>query len=108
MGPTIIVHSNQADPALHEEIFGPVISVYAVKTKEEAIAIENASPFGNAACIYTSSGGVAEWFTKRFHTGMMGVNVGVPVPREPFSFGGTNGSKFGDMDITGYGCHIYR
>ena len=32
---------------------------------------------------------------------MIGVNVGVPVPREPFSFGGTKDSKFGHGDITG-------
>ncbi len=32
---------------------------------------------------------------------MVGVNVGVPVPREPFSFGGWNESKFGVGDITG-------
>ena len=33
--------------------------------------------------------------------GMIGINVGVPVPREPFSFGGINASKFGHGDITG-------
>jgi malonate-semialdehyde dehydrogenase (acetylating)/methylmalonate-semialdehyde dehydrogenase len=32
------------------------------------------------------------------------VNIGVPVPREPFSFGGINNSKFGDADITGDGA----
>jgi malonate-semialdehyde dehydrogenase (acetylating)/methylmalonate-semialdehyde dehydrogenase len=32
---------------------------------------------------------------------MVGVNVGVPVPREPFSFAGWNDSKFGHGDITG-------
>jgi malonate-semialdehyde dehydrogenase (acetylating)/methylmalonate-semialdehyde dehydrogenase len=32
---------------------------------------------------------------------MVGVNIGVPVPREPFSFGGTKASKFGQGDITG-------
>jgi hypothetical protein len=37
---------------------------------------------------------------------MLGVNVGIPVPREPFSFGGLYGtcSKYGDMDITGDGA----
>jgi hypothetical protein len=34
---------------------------------------------------------------------MLGVNIGVPVPREPFSFGGIHKSKFGDFDITGDG-----
>ena len=33
---------------------------------------------------------------------MCGVNIGVPVPREPFAFGGWNDSKFGHGDITGY------
>ena len=33
---------------------------------------------------------------------MVGVNIGVPVPRDPFSFGGWNESKFGIGDITGH------
>jgi malonate-semialdehyde dehydrogenase (acetylating)/methylmalonate-semialdehyde dehydrogenase len=32
---------------------------------------------------------------------MIGVNIGVPVPREPFAFGGWNESSFGGGDITG-------
>jgi malonate-semialdehyde dehydrogenase (acetylating)/methylmalonate-semialdehyde dehydrogenase len=88
-------------PAAHEEIFGPVITVVRVKTLDEALAIENANPFGNAACIYTTSGGVAEYAINRFEAGMCGVNVGVPVPREPFAFGGWNDSKFGHGDMTG-------
>ena len=32
---------------------------------------------------------------------MVGINIGVPVPREPYSFGGWNDSKFGVGDITG-------
>jgi len=81
-----------------------VLSILQVETKEEAIAIENASPFGNAAAIYTTSGLVAEWFTERFSTGMVGVNIGIPVPREPFSFGGVNDSRWGSqLDITGEG-----
>ena len=103
-GPTIIKHTNKNDRALHEEIFGPVLSIYACKDEQDAIAIENGNPYGNAACIYTQSGAVAEWFTKRFSAGMLGINIGVPVPREPFSFGGINDSKFGDMDITGDGA----
>lgn len=81
VGPTVIKHKNKSDAALHEEIFGPVISIYECKDKEEAIEIENGNSYGNAACIYTASGAVAEWFTKRFSAGMLGVNIGVPVPR---------------------------
>jgi acyl-CoA reductase-like NAD-dependent aldehyde dehydrogenase len=103
VGPTVIVHSNEDDAALREEVFGPVLSVLRVKDKVDALRLQKRSEYGNAASIYTSSGAVAEWFTKRFTCGMMGVNIGVPVPREPFSFGGTQSSKFGDMDITGDG-----
>jgi malonate-semialdehyde dehydrogenase (acetylating)/methylmalonate-semialdehyde dehydrogenase len=105
-GPTIIHHKQSTDRALREEIFGPVLSVYTVSSWQEAIDIENANDFGNAACIYTSNGGNAEWFCQRFRAAMLGINVGIPVPREPFSFGGLYGtkSKFGDMDITGDGA----
>lgn len=106
VGPTVIVHNNREDRALHDEIFGPVLSIIKVDSREEAIAIENGNPYGNAACIYTTNGANAEWFQKRFRAGMIGVNIGIPVPREPFTFGGLYGtlSKFGDHDITGDGA----
>jgi len=106
IGPTVILHHNKADRAMHDEIFGPVISVYVVSSWAEAIAIENGNPYGNAASVYTTIGGNAEWFTSRFRAGMIGVNIGIPVPREPFSFGGLypSPSKYGDLDITGDGC----
>ena len=51
--------------------------------------------------MFTSSGAVARYVAERASSGMIGVNIGVPVPREPFSFGGTKDSKFGHGDITG-------
>ena len=105
IGPTIVLHQSSADQALRDEIFGPVLSVYVCDTWDEAIAIENASPYGNAASIYTTNGGSADWFIEHFQAGMLGINVGIPVPREPFSFGGLYGtrSKYGNgsSDITG-------
>ena len=65
IGPTVILHENKTDKAMNEEVFGPVLSVHHVGLWQEAIAIENASPFGNAAAIYTTNGGHAEWFMKR-------------------------------------------
>lgn len=81
VGPTVVLHQNASEPAMQDEIFGPVLSVIVVATWEEAIAIENANPYGNAACIYTEKGAYAEWFTKRFRAAMLGVNIGIPVPR---------------------------
>ena len=68
---------------------------------DAAVAIENASPYGNAAAVYTRNGGVARYVSQRASAGMIGVNVGVPVPLEPFGFGGWNESRFGVCDITG-------
>ncbi|MBL7774352.1 MAG: aldehyde dehydrogenase family protein, partial [Saprospiraceae bacterium] len=56
---------------------------------------------GNAASVFTESGGFAKAVMERASAGMIGVNIGVPVPREPFPFGGWNDSKFGVCDITG-------
>lgn len=101
IGPTIIDNVTGDMPCANEEIFGPVLSIRRVATLDEAIAIENANPYGNAASIYTTSGAVARYAIERFEAGMCAVNIGVPVPREPFSFGGWNDSKLGHGDLTG-------
>ena len=84
-------------------IIGPVLAIVRAKDVDQALAIENASTYGNAASVFTESGGLARYVTERASAGMVGVNVGVPVPREPFSFGGWNDSKYGVGDITGHG-----
>ncbi len=101
VGPTIIDHVKPDMSVATEEIFGPVISIIRAKDLDEAIKIENASNYGNAAAVFTQSGGLAKRVMEKASAGMIGVNIGVPVPREPFSFGGWNESKFGVGDITG-------
>ena len=101
VGPTIIDYVTIDMSVAREEIFGPVISIIRAKDLDEAIEIENGSNYGNAAAVFTQSGGLAKQVMERASAGMIGVNIGVPVPREPFSFGGWNESKFGVGDITG-------
>ncbi|WP_411030069.1 CoA-acylating methylmalonate-semialdehyde dehydrogenase [Spongiimicrobium sp. 3-5] len=101
VGPTIIDYVTTDMSVAREEIFGPVISIIRAKNLDEAITIENGSNYGNAAAVFTQSGGLAKQVMERASAGMIGVNIGVPVPREPFSFGGWNESKFGVGDITG-------
>ncbi|MDF3077969.1 MAG: mmsA [Sphingobacteriaceae bacterium] len=101
VGPTVIDYVTPEMSVAREEIFGPVISIMRTKTLDEALAIENANPYGNAASVFTQNGGAARYVMAKASAGMIGVNVGVPVPREPFSFGGWNESKFGVGDITG-------
>jgi len=104
VGPTVIDHVRPDMRIAQEEVFGPVLAIVRAHDVDEAIRIENRSPYGNAASVYTENGGLARYVTERASAGMVGVNVGVPVPREPFSFGGWNESRFGAGDITGRGA----
>jgi malonate-semialdehyde dehydrogenase (acetylating)/methylmalonate-semialdehyde dehydrogenase len=101
VGPTVIDYVTPDMAIAKEEVFGPVLAIIRAKDLDEALAIENSSPYGNAASVFTQSGANARQVMERASAGMVGVNVGVPVPREPFSFGGWNESKFGVCDITG-------
>lgn len=101
VGPTVIDFVTPDMAIAKEEVFGPVLAIIRAKDIDEALDIENASNYGNAASVFTQSGGTARKVMENASAGMIGVNVGVPVPREPFSFGGWNESKFGVNDITG-------
>ena len=103
IGPTIIDRVTLDMAIAREEVFGPVLAIIRAPDVDEALRVENASPYGNAASVFTESGGVARRVMENASAGMVGVNVGVPVPREPFSFGGWNESRFGVGDITGRG-----
>ena len=103
VGPTVLDNVTPEMNIASAEVFGPVLSIIRTGNLDEAIELENASPYGNAAVVYTQDGQVAREFTDRASAGMIGVNVGVPVPREPFGFGGWNDSRFGVGDITGRG-----
>ncbi|HEX7025367.1 MAG TPA: CoA-acylating methylmalonate-semialdehyde dehydrogenase [Gemmatimonadales bacterium] len=103
LGPTVIDGVRPGMAIATEEVFGPVLAIVRTGSLDEALAVENASPYGNAASVFTESGGAARYVAERAGAGMIGVNIGVPVPREPFSFGGWNESKFGVGDITGRG-----
>jgi malonate-semialdehyde dehydrogenase (acetylating) / methylmalonate-semialdehyde dehydrogenase len=104
VGPTLIDGVAADMPIAREEVFGPVLVIVRTGDVDEAIAVENGSPYGNAASVFTERGGVARYVMEHVSAGMVGVNVGVPVPREPFSFGGWNESRFGVGDITGRGA----
>jgi malonate-semialdehyde dehydrogenase (acetylating) / methylmalonate-semialdehyde dehydrogenase len=103
IGPTVLDQVRPDMKIAVEEVFGPVLAIIRTQDVDQALEIENSSAYGNAASVFTENGGLARYVTERASAGMVGVNVGVPVPREPFSFGGWNESKFGAGDITGRG-----
>jgi malonate-semialdehyde dehydrogenase (acetylating)/methylmalonate-semialdehyde dehydrogenase len=101
LGPTIFDNVAPDMSLWSEELFGPILSVARVRDLDEAIALTNRSPYGNAASIFTSSGGNAREFKRRAEAGMIGVNVGVAAPMAFFPFTGWKGSFFGDLHATG-------
>ncbi|HEX9165504.1 MAG TPA: CoA-acylating methylmalonate-semialdehyde dehydrogenase [Gemmatimonadales bacterium] len=101
IGPTVLDRVRPEMRIAQEEVFGPVLAIVRAGSLDEAMAIHHRSPYGNAAAIFTGSGAAAREVMRRASAGMIGVNVGVPVPREPFPFGGWNASKYGVGDITG-------
>ncbi len=101
LAPSVIDQVKPGSGPAIEELFGPVLSVIRVNSLSEALTIDKSSTYGNATSVFTSSGAVAERVSREAHAGMVGINIGVPVPREPFSFGGFYESKFGHGDITG-------
>ncbi len=101
IGPTVLDHVKPGTRAATEELFGPILSIVRCHDLSEALAIQRTSEYGNACSVFTSNGALAERVAREASAGMVGVNVGVPVPREPFSFGGIHASKFGQGDMTG-------
>ena len=101
IGPTILDNIQAGSEAQAVELFGPILSIIRCKDITEAMSIQNSSEYGNACSVFTNSGTLSERVIREAKAGMVGVNVGVPVPREPFSFGGIAASKFGSGDITG-------
>jgi malonate-semialdehyde dehydrogenase (acetylating)/methylmalonate-semialdehyde dehydrogenase len=103
LAPTILDNVPAESSCAKHELFGPVLSIVRVPNIEAALALEHESPYGNATSVFTQNGAIAARIAERAESGMIGINVGVPVPREPFSFGGSKGSRFGHGDITGQG-----
>ncbi|MFT4106314.1 MAG: CoA-acylating methylmalonate-semialdehyde dehydrogenase [Lacrimispora sp.] len=101
MGPTIFDHVTSEMTVGIQEIFGPVLCIKRVKDFEEGLALMNGSPFANGSVIFTQNGYYAREFQKRTHGGMVGVNVGIPVPVGMFPFSGHKNSFFGDLHCLG-------
>ncbi len=101
VGYTILDHVTPEMTVGQREIFGPVLCVKRVKDFEEGISVMNANPFANGSVIFTQSGHYAREFAKRTDGGMVGVNVGIPVPMGAFPFCGHKNSFFGDLHCLG-------
>ncbi|MDR1901840.1 MAG: CoA-acylating methylmalonate-semialdehyde dehydrogenase [Treponema sp.] len=101
IGPTIFDHVKPGMTIGDSEVFGPVLCIKRVKGFKEGLAIMNANPFANGSVIFTPNGYYAREFTRHTDGGMVGVNVGIPVPVGMFPFSGHKNSFFGDLHCLG-------
>ena len=101
VGPTIFDHVAPGMSVGEREIFGPVTLIKRVRDFEEGLAVMNANPFANGSVIFTQSGYYARQFKLRTDGGMVGINVGIPVPTAYFPFSGNKDSFFGDQHVLG-------
>ena len=101
VGPTIFDKVTPEMEIGDREIFGPVTVIKRVKDFEEGLKIMNANPFANGSVIFTQSGYYARQFEMLTDGGMVGVNVGIPVPSAYFPFSGNKDSFFGDQHVLG-------
>ncbi|MGD0264370.1 MAG: CoA-acylating methylmalonate-semialdehyde dehydrogenase [Candidatus Methylomirabilota bacterium] len=101
LGPTVFDHVTGDMGCGWEEVFGPVLYIKRIKNFEEGVQLINASEFANGASIFTQNGYYAREFARRIDGGMVGINVGIPVPMSVFPFCGHKNSFFGDLHVMG-------
>lgn len=95
--PTIFTDVTGDMPIAREEIFGPVLSVLAFETEDEAVALANDSAYGLAASVFTSDLDAAMRVSRAVKAGTVSVNCysegSIATP-----FGGFKTSGFGGRD----------
>ncbi|MDX1900650.1 MAG: CoA-acylating methylmalonate-semialdehyde dehydrogenase [Gammaproteobacteria bacterium] len=84
-----------------EEIFGPVLCLMRAPDFNTALHWVNQHLYGNGSAIFTRDAAIARAFYMQVQTGMVGVNIPIPVPVASHSFGGWKKSRFGDIHLFG-------
>lgn len=107
VGPTVFDHVTEEMSVGREEIFGPVLCIKRVDDFEQGLRIMNASRYANGSVIYTQNGRYARTFVEETDAGMVGINVGIPVPIGIFGFTGHKQSFFGDLHVMGRDGFIF-
>ncbi|NIY62265.1 aldehyde dehydrogenase [Streptomyces malaysiensis] len=94
--PTVFTDVTPEMSIAREEIFGPVLSVIAFDTEEEAIRIANDSPYGLAASVFTDDLNAAHRTAGALKAGTVSVNC--------YSEGDVT-TPFGGFKMSGFGGH---
>lgn len=103
--PTVLSGMTNDMRTAREEIFGPVASVIAFDTEEEAIRLANDTQYGLGGAVWTQNVGTAHRVARAVRTGMMWVNcygtTEAPVTSEGFRMSGY-GAKGGRRHVDEY------
>lgn len=94
MEPTILTGIKKGMLAYSDEIFGPVLAIYAVKDLDEAVALANDTEFGLGGTVFGTDTDKAVEVARRIDTGMVYINHVTGIAPE-LPFGGTKKSGYG-------------
>jgi betaine-aldehyde dehydrogenase len=103
--PTIISGLQQQDEAIQHEVFGPVMTIQAFTTEEEALHKANDVEYGLAASVWTSNHGRAQRFSIGLDFGTVWINNHIPLCAE-MPHGGFKKSGYG-KDLSSYSLDEY-
>ncbi len=96
--PTVLTNVQPRMRVAQEEIFGPVVSFVKARSLDEAIAINNDTPFGLSSAIFTSNVNAAFTAMRDLSTGIVYVNHGTTGAETHLPFGGTRGTGNGHRE----------
>jgi succinate-semialdehyde dehydrogenase/glutarate-semialdehyde dehydrogenase len=100
--PTILADIPEGASARYEEFFGPVASVYKVRSEDEAVEVANDTPFGLGSYVFTTDADQAERIANKIDAGMVYVNL-VGADGAELPFGGVKRSGSG-RELGRYGA----
>ncbi len=92
--PTVLGNITPDMDLVGEEIFGPVAALMPFDTEAQAIELANATPFGLAAYLFSTSLSRAWRVAEKIEAGMIGINEGI-FSNEVVPFGGVKESGLG-------------
>ncbi|WP_062260851.1 CoA-acylating methylmalonate-semialdehyde dehydrogenase [Endozoicomonas arenosclerae] len=101
LAPCLFDYVEQDMAIYQQEIFGPVLCIVRVSNYQQALDLIASNQYGNGSAIFTGSGKLARHFCEHADTGMVGVNVPIPVPVAWHCFGGIKQSLFGPLHMHG-------
>ncbi len=105
--PTLFADVRPAMRLAQEEIFGPTLSVIAVSTFEEAIAVNNQTRYGLSSAIYTQNINRVQRAMRDITTGILYINSGTTGAEIQFPFGGTRGTGNGHREAGLAGLDVF-